>query len=111
MPEVSPTLNKTKLLLSILGWGLTIFGLGFFLLSLEDGWVMTCGGFDPENCLPVLGNLWILVKPTGLSFFILCAGLMIVLREKHFRIPALGLLVLGTIYFFQMLAALPKFCP
>jgi len=108
---MSPTVIKNKLLLSILGWGLMIFGLGSFLLQLEDGWVLSCGGYDPENCLPFLGNLWIFVKPTGLSFFMFCAGLMIVLKEKHFRIPALGLLGLGMIYFVQTLSVFPQFCP
>ena len=33
-----------KLLLLVAGWTALIYGLGAFLLRLEDGWVAGCGG-------------------------------------------------------------------
>jgi hypothetical protein len=95
---------------AILGWGFMLSGLGVFLTTLADGHVLGCGGVDPSACLPVLGNFWILVRPTGVSFFVLCFGLIMIWREKRFRIPALGFLFLGAIYFYKVLLTFPKFC-
>jgi hypothetical protein len=94
----------------VIGWIVLIYGLGSFLLKLEDGWVASCGGIDPADCPPVLGNLWILVRPTGVSFFIICAGLVAVFNHRRCRIPALCLLILGTLYFFLVFSKFPNFC-
>ena len=99
-----------KPLLLVAGWIALIYGLGAFLLKLEDGWVASCGGIDPADCPPVLGNLWILVRPTGISFLIMCAGLVAVLKEKRCRIPAFCLLMLGSLYFCLVLSKFPNFC-
>ena len=103
-------MKSVKLLLSVAGWIALIYGLGTFLLRLEDGHVAGCGGIDPADCPPVLGNLWILVRPTGISFFIMCAGLVAVLKEKYCRIPALCLLMVGALYFCLVFSKFPDFC-
>ncbi len=94
----------------VCGWGLMIWGLGWFLSTCREGHVLECGGFDPADCPMIFGNVWLMTGSTGVSFFVLLAGLWMLWSEKPQRRFALGFMAIGALLFYLMFSSFPKFC-